>query len=78
MHREDAAVREDGVVDEEDGGVLGQLAGEAATGRVEVEPRAHALLHALQCLSAKARHERTLPEPARRHIPAPHALCQVS
>lgn len=71
MHREDTAVREDGVIDEEDSGILGQLAGEAAAGRVEVEARAHALLHALQRLPAQACNQCALPEPARRHIPVP-------
>lgn len=78
MHGEDAAVREDSVIDEEDGGVLGQLAGEAAAGRVEVQARSHALLHALQRIAAQARDQRALPEPARRHIPVPHVVSQES
>ena len=67
---EDTAVGEDGVVNNENGGVLGELAGQAAAGRVEVQPRAQPLLHALQRLSTQACHQARLSEPARRHIPA--------
>lgn len=59
-----AAVRKDGVVDDEHGGVLGQLNGHGLAGRVQREAGAHKHLQVLQLRAREAHHHARLRERA--------------